>query len=83
MKTKKQNQPKETKLTLKEYAKNTFRFRQLVVMGLPAFLFFALFSYVPMYGVILAFKRYNFTDGILGALGQVLKILNFSTNPVR
>lgn len=47
--------------------KNTWKNRELVLMGLPAFLHVALFCYVPMYGIILAFKKYNFTDGILGS----------------
>ena len=64
MKTKQQ---KQTQKHGDGLLKNTIKFRQLVLMGLPAFLYFALFSYVPMYGVILAFKRYNFADGILGS----------------
>ncbi|MBQ7839091.1 MAG: sugar ABC transporter permease [Lachnospiraceae bacterium] len=50
-----------------ELWKNTVKYRQLVWMALPALLYFAIFSYVPMYGVILAFKRYNFADGIWGS----------------
>lgn len=39
----------------------------LWLMALPGILFFFVFSYLPMFGVILAFKNYNFTDGILGS----------------
>jgi len=38
-----------------------------LLMALPGILFFFVFSYLPMFGVILAFKNYNFTDGILGS----------------
>lgn len=55
------------KTNFKELAKNTFKYRQLVIMALPAVIFFGLFSYVPMYGILLAFKRYNFAAGIWGS----------------
>lgn len=34
---------------------------------LPGFLYYLVFHYIPMYGVIIAFKDYNFFDGILGS----------------
>ncbi|WP_135556158.1 ABC transporter permease [Paenibacillus cymbidii] len=37
------------------------------LMLAPAIVLFALFSYVPMYGVIIAFKDYRFIDGIWGS----------------
>lgn len=39
----------------------------LVLMLLPAILYFTIFSYIPMGGTILAFKNYNFRDGIFGS----------------
>ncbi len=39
----------------------------LFVMALPALILLVLFNYMPMFGVILAFKNYNFYDGILGS----------------
>jgi putative aldouronate transport system permease protein len=33
----------------------------------PALICFLIFNYVPMYGVIMAFKNYRFIDGILGS----------------
>lgn len=41
--------------------------RTLLLMLLPAVMFFFIFSYIPMGGVILAFKSYNFRDGIFGS----------------
>ncbi len=38
---------------------------ELYLFILPATLYFALFCYWPMYGVIIAFKRYNIGTGIL------------------
>lgn len=37
----------------------------LFIMFAPVLLFFLIFKYVPMGGLIIAFKSYNFTDGIL------------------
>jgi len=41
--------------------------RTLLLMLLPAIIYFILFSYIPMTGVIVAFKNYNFRDGIYGS----------------
>lgn len=41
--------------------------KTLLLMLLPAVVFFIIFSYLPMGGVILAFKSYNFRDGIFGS----------------
>ena len=38
----------------------------LQLMALPALLATLLFSYFPMYGVIIAFKNYNIFKGIMG-----------------
>lgn len=37
----------------------------LFVMFAPVLLFYALFKYIPMFGLVIAFKDYNFFDGIL------------------
>jgi putative aldouronate transport system permease protein len=39
----------------------------LLLMLLPAVLYFFVFSYLPMFGIIIAFKNYNFRDGIFGS----------------
>lgn len=39
----------------------------LLIMLIPAALYFLIFSYLPMGGTILAFKNYNYRDGILGS----------------
>jgi len=41
--------------------------RALYAMALPGILFFLIFSYLPMVGVIIAFKDYNFEDGVFGS----------------
>jgi putative aldouronate transport system permease protein len=37
------------------------------MMFLPWFIVFLLFAYVPMYGVVIAFKNYRILDGIMGS----------------
>ena len=49
-----------SKLALKESL-------QLSTMTLPCIAFYLLFSYLPMFGVILAFKNYKVPKGILGS----------------
>ena len=39
----------------------------LYVFLLPAFLYIIVFCYVPMYGVQIAFRNFNFADGITGS----------------
>lgn len=47
--------------------RNTKRCWQLYLFLLPALIVLILFSYVPMYGIQLAFKDYNPIDGIIGS----------------
>jgi putative aldouronate transport system permease protein len=49
-------------------AKSRLRWKEslpLVLMLIPGILFYVLFKYLPMGGLVIAFKDYNFTDGIL------------------
>lgn len=39
----------------------------LYLLILPAFIYFGLFHYAPMYGVQIAFRNFNFVDGITGS----------------
>lgn len=43
------------------------RYRVLLLMLLPAVLYVILFNYIPMAGIVLAFKKYNYVDGIFGS----------------
>lgn len=46
---------------------------QLWIMLLPAMLYILIFCYVPMYGIQLAFRDYDFTKGITGGAWAWLK----------
>jgi len=43
------------------------RYFSLVLMFLPAFIYFIVFHYIPIYGVTIAFKDYKIAKGILGS----------------
>ena len=50
---------------------------QLLILALPAIVLLFVFCYIPMGGIILAFKKFRVDLGILTALGWDLKTLNF------
>ncbi len=39
----------------------------LIFMTIPGIVYFIMFSYIPMFGIIVAFKNFNFAQGILGS----------------
>jgi putative aldouronate transport system permease protein len=39
--------------------------RYLIILLAPGILYFVVFKYLPIYGLVIAFKDYNFMDGIL------------------
>jgi ABC-type polysaccharide transport system, permease component len=43
------------------------RNRTLLFMLLPAVIYYIVFSYIPMAGVVVAFKSFNFRDGMFGS----------------
>ena len=47
--------------------RNTKAHIQLMTLALPAVVLLGIFSYWPMFGIILAFKEYDVTKGILGS----------------
>ena len=40
---------------------------ELYIVMLPALIYLIIFKYVPMYGVVLAFKNFNLSQGIMGS----------------
>lgn len=41
--------------------------RSLYIIFIPTALYYLIFVYLPMVGVVVAFKNYNFADGVLGS----------------
>ena len=44
--------------------------RFLIMMIIPAIIYYAIFCYIPMYGVLIAFTDYNSYLGIMGSVSQ-------------
>lgn len=64
----------------KKKKRNNAGFRDnitFLLMCLPVLLHLLIFSYIPMTGVIIAFKDYNFRDGILGSKFVGFKYFEF------
>ena len=55
------------KQTLNKYMLRIWQARYLYILLIPGILYFAIFHYVPMSGLVLAFKKYNARLGIWGS----------------
>lgn len=58
---------------VEEFKKNS----PLFIMCIPGLVFFILFHYLPMFGIIIAFKQYRFDMGIWGSPWNGLKNFEF------
>jgi putative aldouronate transport system permease protein len=52
------------KKTLKQTWKNVKKNKYLYILFFPVFLYYVIFKYWPMYGIIIAFKNYNLFKGV-------------------
>ena len=53
------------------------QYREYLLMLLPAVIFFVVFSYIPMAGIVLAFKDYSYSEGIFGSKWVGLNNMRF------
>jgi putative aldouronate transport system permease protein len=60
-------QAKRQRLTLRKLGARYWRNRYLLLLLLPGIVFYLLFRYKPMYGILIAFKDYRFRLGIMGS----------------
>ena len=51
----------------RKFGAKFLRSKYLVLMILPAIVFYVIFNYLPMYGIVLAFKSFNPIKGIIGS----------------
>lgn len=49
------------------FIRDLINYRTMLLMLVPSVLFVALFQYVPMFGLVMAFKHYTYSKGILGS----------------
>lgn len=60
--------PKERKTSLWEKIKNElYTNRYLYALAIPVVVYYLLFCYGPMFGIVVAFKNYQISEGILGS----------------
>ena len=52
---------------MKQFLRDTWKHRAYLVMALPAVLVLLFFNYIPMAGLVLAFKKFDYTKGIWGS----------------
>jgi len=57
----------QIKIKLKNTWKKLKKTKYLQLMIIPGIIYFIIFHYIPMYGIIIAFKDYNMKLGILGS----------------
>lgn len=62
---------------MKEFFKNTWKHRAHVVMALPVFLILFFIMYVPMAGLVMAFKSFDYSKGIWGSPWNGLENFKF------
>jgi putative aldouronate transport system permease protein len=55
------------KAKLKRSAAYINKKKYLYILLIPCIIYFFIFNYIPMYGVLIAFKDFNFSKGIIGS----------------
>lgn len=48
-----------------DWGRRIWKFKALYIMLIPGVIYFILFKYLPMYGVVISFKDYRILDGIM------------------
>lgn len=62
-----QKQPKKEHKNLKEWKRDIVMNRWYYILAIPVILFFLLFNYLPMFGLIMAFEDFKPTQGFFGS----------------
>lgn len=65
------------RIKLSKFIKQAYKERYLYLMTLPGIIFMILFRYLPMGGLIIAFKNYSIRKGILGSAWVGLENFRF------
>jgi putative aldouronate transport system permease protein len=61
----------------KVFYKKLYKYRVFLLMLAPAVIYTLIFSYYPMAGIVMAFKKYNYADGIWGSPWNGLENFKF------
>ena len=57
--------------------RNTWKHRSLLMLCLPGIIFFFVFCYLPMFGIVVAFQDFNVVEGITGSAFVGLRNFKF------
>lgn len=68
------------KMTFRDGLEELWKNRMLYIMTLPAIVWVFIFCYIPMYGILIAFKDFNYKKGIWGSDWVGLKNFQFLFN---
>ena len=71
---------REERLTLRTGLGELWKNKGLYLMTLPSIIWVFIFCYIPMYGIIIAFKDFSFKKGIWGSEWVGLKNFEFLFN---
>ncbi len=71
---------KHGKMTFRDGLSELWKNKMLYLMTLPAAVWVFIFCYIPMYGILIAFKDFNFKKGIWGSQWVGLKNFQFLFN---
>lgn len=58
---------KATTIKKQSFMQKLIRYKTLLFMLLPSAALVIIFSYLPIGGLVMAFKRFNYADGIFGS----------------
>jgi putative aldouronate transport system permease protein len=58
---------KKQKFSFKKFTKYLNKYKYLYLLLIPGLVLLFIFKYIPMYGVIIAFKDFSFAKGIMGS----------------
>lgn len=64
---KKQKKDRKEHMSVKEGVKEIKKNRFLYLMTIPSLIWVVIFSYVPLYGILIAFKKFSYSKGIWGS----------------
>jgi len=64
-------------MRLRRFRDDLARYKVLLLMLVPAVLFYLIFAYLPMAGIVIAFKRYDYAGGIFGSAWNGLDNFRF------
>lgn len=68
---------------LGQFLRDCLTQRQLILLITPGLILVFIFNYIPMYGIIIAFEKYNATKGFFGSQWVGLKyFVDFFSNPM-